>query len=366
MSKNKNINLFLDSALSRESNSDVLDLQIARKIIHNHQFNKSKSTLFSRGKRTDSFFTEDSNLYAIPREQKLSKKGFILNNPAKRWDSLSAKVAREYVERVPKRKNTAFLYKKLLQRYENIGEELSIGSKNIIRIFSVVKLWNASIIAAILFGMFTMTMIYKYLGQGASAGNVNNNSIVQKESDGSPVLLTESQVLGIEDFSDEDEIDNRDNVEYIEKVIQNLEKSEKRELEKEIKKMVKGYPIEKMVPYIVEKDKIVVAFLIGIAKKESDWGKRVPVLSGQDCYNYWGYRGKRRMMGTGGHTCFNSRKDAVDTVAKRLEWLVNNNKLNTPEKMIIWKCGSTCEGHSRYSVQKWISDVNMYFQKLND
>ncbi len=367
MSKNKNTNLFLDSALIQKTSISLINLEVARKIIHNHQFSKSKSTLFSRGKRTDSFFTEDSNLYAAPREQKLSKEGFVLDKSVRKWDSLSARVVRGYVERVPKRKdNKSFLYKKLLRRYERLGEELSAGSKNIIDKFSVVKLWNASIIAAIIFGMFTMTMIYKYLGQGASAGSVNDKSITQKESDSSPVLLTEAQVLGAEDSSDEDEIDNQDNVEYIEKVIQNLEKSEKRELEKEIKKMVKGYPIEKMVPYIVEKDKIVAAFIIGIAKKESNWGKRVPVLSGQDCYNYWGYRGKRRMMGTGGHTCFNSRKDAVDTIAKRLEWLVNNNKLNTPEKMIIWKCGSSCEGQSSYSVQKWISDVNMYFQKLND
>ena len=71
-------------------------------------------------------------------------------------------------------------------------------------------------------------------------------------------------------------------------------------------------------------------------------------------------------MGTGGHTCFNSRKDAVDTVAKRIEKLVYSQKLNTPEKMILWKCGFSCEGHSRESVKKWISDVNMYFSQLDD
>lgn len=130
--------------------------------------------------------------------------------------------------------------------------------------------------------------------------------------------------------------------------------------------MVKGYPIEEMLPYIFEQDRLTAAFLIGIAKKESNWGKRVPVLNDQDCFNYWGYRGIRRMMGTGGHTCFNSRKDAVETVAKRLSTLINSQKLNTPEKMIIWKCGFSCSGHSRESVRKWIADVDMYFKQLRD
>jgi len=133
-----------------------------------------------------------------------------------------------------------------------------------------------------------------------------------------------------------------------------------------VQKMVKGYPIEGMLSYIFEQDRLTSAFLIGIAKKESNWGKRVPVLNGQDCFNYWGYRGVRRLMGTGGHTCFNSSKDAVDTVAKRLSTLIHSEKLDTPEKMIIWKCGFSCSGHSRESVKKWISDVDMYFKQLSD
>lgn len=135
--------------------------------------------------------------------------------------------------------------------------------------------------------------------------------------------------------------------------------------EANVRKMVAGHPIEEMLPYIFEKDHLVAAFLVGIAKKESNWGKRVPVLAGQDCFNYWGYRGIRKMMGTGGHTCFNSRKDAVDTVAKRLETLIHSQKLDTPEKMIIWKCGYSCEGHSRESVKKWIADVDMYFREAS-
>lgn len=136
------------------------------------------------------------------------------------------------------------------------------------------------------------------------------------------------------------------------------------EYQESVREMVKGHPIEEMLPYIFEKDRVTAAFLIGIAKKESNWGKRRPVLDGQDCFNYWGYRGQRRLMGSGGHTCFNSRKDAVDTVAKRLETLINSERLNTPAKLIVWKCGMSCEGHGRESVEKWISDVDAYYSEM--
>jgi len=135
-------------------------------------------------------------------------------------------------------------------------------------------------------------------------------------------------------------------------------------LESRISKMVAGYPIENMTRYIAAKDEKVAAFMISIAKKESDWGKKVPLLNGRDCYNYWGYREKRERMGTDGHTCFNNPRDAVNTVASRIDKLVYENKLDTPRKMVVWKCGSSCAGQNPKSVNKWISDVNWYFQKL--
>jgi hypothetical protein len=196
-----------------------------------------------------------------------------------------------------------------------------------------------------------MTYIYRYLGSGASA--VSDS---QKVVANAPI----EQVLGDEDIKNNEEI-----AKYIENIIAESEKSKKEEFEKEIKKMVKGYPIEEMVPYIAEKDRIVAAFLIGIAKKESGWGVHVPVLDGKDCHNYWGYRGIRKLMGTGGHTCFNGPEDAVDTVSKRLEFLIEEKKLDTPAKMVIWKCGSACSKDDQQAVRKWISDVEMYFGKLN-
>lgn len=151
---------------------------------------------------------------------------------------------------------------------------------------------------------------------------------------------------------------------YIDKSAQ-IANLEKLELEQRIRKMVKGYPIEEMIPFIMEHDKKVSIFLVSIAKKESNWGKRTPKYKGKECFNYWGYRGPNP-LGSGGHSCFASRQEAVDIVGKRLDYLINKAGYTTPEKMIVWKCGSSCATHSSYGVRKWISDVDLYYQKLSE
>lgn len=135
-------------------------------------------------------------------------------------------------------------------------------------------------------------------------------------------------------------------------------------LERDIHSLVSGYPIEVMSAEIAKHDRTVAAFVVAIAKKESNWGKRVPTLDGKDCYNYWGFREERDRMGTGGHTCFDSPKDAVNSVAKRIETLVYEYDRNTSKEMVVWKCGYSCDGHSVESVNKWIGDVDFYFRKL--
>lgn len=135
-------------------------------------------------------------------------------------------------------------------------------------------------------------------------------------------------------------------------------------LEKEIDAMVKGYPIEEMVPFIASKDKQTAAFLVAIAKKESAWGKRRPVLNGENCYNYWGFRLKSESMGSGGHTCFDNPKQAVDTVAARIEELVHDYDRDNASKMVVWKCGLSCASHDPESVKKWISDVDYYYKQV--
>lgn len=137
-------------------------------------------------------------------------------------------------------------------------------------------------------------------------------------------------------------------------------------LEKVVIDMTKGYPIEAMLPYIFKQDKLTIAYLVSIAKKESNWGKRVPTKDGQDCYNYWGYKGAGTRGVAQGHGCFGSPEEAVNTVAVRIDTLTQDYELHTPRQMVVWKCGSSCEGHSDASVQKWINDVAYYANEIKD
>ena len=132
--------------------------------------------------------------------------------------------------------------------------------------------------------------------------------------------------------------------------------------ERNINKIVAGYPIMEMASHIAGQDKITAAFLVAIAKKESNWGKYSPKKLGKECYNYWGYRGSYNKTASG-YSCFDSPEQAVEVVGGRIEALVNQ-KVDTPQKMVVWKCGSSCAGHEAYSVRKWIQDVDLYFNKI--
>lgn len=184
-----------------------------------------------------------------------------------------------------------------------------------------------------------------------------NNTIRQ-------VAQSQTKVLG--EINEQETLESEEELDaFVLDTLKQFEKVKKEDLEAEINKIVDGTPMKKMTPLIAQLDNRVAAFMVAIAKKESNLGMRVPVLNGEDCYNYWGYRGIRERMGTGGHTCFDSPKDAVETVARRIGELVKAD-IDTPQEMVIWKCGSSCEGHSDYSVEKWISDVEMYYDKFQE
>jgi len=127
--------------------------------------------------------------------------------------------------------------------------------------------------------------------------------------------------------------------------------------------LVTGHPIEEMLPYIAKCDKETAIFLIAIAKKESDWGGHSPQKEGKNCYNYWGYRGTYNQTDSG-YSCFDSPEQAIAVVAQRIGELLAKN-IDTPQKMVVWKCGKSCAGHDPVSVQKWIRDVELYRDKLN-
>lgn len=141
------------------------------------------------------------------------------------------------------------------------------------------------------------------------------------------------------------------------------EKIGKEDIKEQLYDLIGNAPIGEMIPFIVKLDQRVAAFVIGIAKKESDWGKHAPSLSGKTCYNFWGYKGSGSRGTSLGYACFGTPEEAVKIIGKRIETLMAKN-INEPKKMLVWKCGSSCSGHDPEEVRKWISDVSLYFGKV--
>lgn len=347
-------NIFLDGLGGKVNGAALFDLPLARFVVKN----KNSSTLFFKHRRTEDFLTLDSKLYLTGEELRRIRKGEAIFRASGRIDSVNPRVLKTQKKIYALKKYD--MYSSIKERYssfENYFQDLVSGT---VQGVSVPKMWNVSIVASVIFGMCLMTMIYRYLGQGALAKEAGKKQ--------------NAQVLGESDAKEE--VSGDIESQYVTRLLEDYEakKKEAQErgikerdlLEQEIRQMTKGYPIEKMAPEIAKQDRIVAAFIVAIAKKESDWGKRVPVLNGKDCLNYWGFRAQRKKMGTGGHTCFDSNEDAVSSVAKRLSFLVSNEKVNTPEKMVtVWKCGYDCSWDNPAAVKKWVSDVDMYFKKFN-
>ncbi len=137
------------------------------------------------------------------------------------------------------------------------------------------------------------------------------------------------------------------------------------ELKTVIKELSAGYPLEKMASAIARYDREVAALIVGIAKKESNWGKRSPrAEDGSDCFNYWGWKGAGSRGIAMGHGCFGNPEEAVQAVGDRLTELVKLRETSDPKNLVVWKCGSSCATHSKESVRKWISDVDLYYKKI--
>ena len=175
----------------------------------------------------------------------------------------------------------------------------------------------------------------------------------------------EGQVAGVMDSKEEkNEISLKlANEEVIASLVEKINEVKTEEFEAEILKHIKGQPMEKMAPYIAKQPRIVAAFLVGIAMKESKFGVYSPKLGGRDCYNYWGFKGGGKTT-PGGYTCFNSPAEAIQVVGKRIAKLVEGGRTN-PSSMVVWKCGSTCSWDKPENVRKWIADVSLNFYKIN-
>lgn len=336
----------MDSALSLKKNN------IAKNKFNNSKGIKLESFLFSKGHKSNKFFTNDSGLYYDCNDLTEANK-IRLKTGNKFFDSLSNRAVKKY-QKVVKNKNEDYLYEQyclLVQRLNDYSVDIKNGRFSFLNNISVLRLWNASILTAIIIGMISMSFIYRYLGSGVSA---------------TEELAPTKEVAGLYiEKENKNKWTNEKEETYLTEIADYLQTEADKEFDKRAKELVKGYPIEKMMPYILEKDRRVASFYIAIAKKESNWGKRVPVLNGKDCYNYLGYRGGGK-KGSGGHTCFDSRKQAVDIISKRIKDLIEKYDRDTPAEMVVWKCGSSCAATGgQAAANKWISDVDMYLEKLS-
>ena len=94
MTKQKKIQKFIDIRSSLQQQREM-------------EFNKIsspgnfKTTLFSRGKKTDSFYSEDSKLYITPKEFAQLRRGIKLDREIKKWDCLSSRIANDFVRYNP-------------------------------------------------------------------------------------------------------------------------------------------------------------------------------------------------------------------------------------------------------------------------
>ncbi|MBT3355904.1 hypothetical protein HN784_00750 [bacterium] len=156
------------------------------------------------------------------------------------------------------------------------------------------------------------------------------------------------------DFCDEDTFKSKEEL-----LLEQKQKISKEQLFE----ILGGTPMEEMIEPILEQKKIVAAFLVGIAFKESKFGVYSPKKNGERCYNYWGFKGKTSPTRSG-YSCFSNPKEAITIVGRRLEQLTTRVGATRPSQMTVWKCGSSCATHSPQSVQKWISDVALFHAKV--
>ena len=228
-------------------------------------------------------------------------------------------------------------------------------------LFMLGNLKFSACLLIVALGAFSFSYIFqKNFGQSAAAEELRNSGGI---------------VLGAADSKIDDPAQDSRNIdgdnslqladeEIIMNLIGRIDDEKHADFAKEILTYVKGRPMEDMAPYIAKQPRIVAAFLVGIAMKESKFGTYSPKLDGRDCHNYWGFKGGGTTA-SGGYTCFDSPETAISAVGGRIARLVNGGRTN-PAEMVVWKCGSSCSWDNPANVQSWIADVGINFYKLNN
>lgn len=225
-------------------------------------------------------------------------------------------------------------------------------------VFSLFMLGNRKFYAGLaVVSLFIFSSSFYFQKQSSQNANVQTPGAFQFGG----------QVAGAMDIKMEDEANENSLKLADEDIVMNLigkiADAKTDEFEAEISRYVKGRPMEDMAPYIAKQPRIVAAFLVGIAMKESKFGTYSPKLGGSDCHNYWGFKGGGTTT-SGGYTCFETPEQAIQVVGKRIARLVEGGRTD-PSAMVVWKCGSTCSWDDPENVRKWIADVGVNFYKIN-
>jgi len=198
----------------------------------------------------------------------------------------------------------------------------------------------------------------KNLGQSAAAQDLQNSGGIvlgaaDNQADDSNARLAEDNTSL--QLADADVVMN---------LIATIDDEKHADFTKEILTYLKGRPMEDMAPYIAKQPRTVAAFIVGIAMKESKFGVYAPHdANGNDCHNYWGYRGPENTTASG-YSCFNTPEAAITAVGRRIARLVDQGASN-PSEMVVWKCGASCSWDNPANVRSWIADVGINFYKLN-
>lgn len=184
-----------------------------------------------------------------------------------------------------------------------------------------------------------------------------NSNFIEKNSSGLQIELSPS-------FCEKAPLVSTEKSAFEENLKKEQEKEKKQEkLKIELLEILRGTPMEQMIDPLLEQEKTVAALLVGIAFKESKFGEFSPKKNGRECFNYWGFKGKTNLTNSG-YSCFSSPREAVEVVGERLKKLSIDSGRTKPAQLTVWKCGSSCATHSPGSVQKWIADVSMFYNKI--
>lgn len=174
----------MDSAFS-------LKKEIALKYSSNKkESNGVESILYSRGVKRSDFLAKNSISFSDKGDLTLKTNNKIL-------DGISKKAINDYCQFVGKNEEKILFsrYRTLTEKINNYQDNLLDKKRAFLSQISMVRLWNTSILVAVMVGMISMSFIYRYLGQGVSA----KDEALNKQVAGTMIEVDEKKQVTKED-----------------------------------------------------------------------------------------------------------------------------------------------------------------------